>query len=246
MEATVFAAYETEINTGILEENVESFTISSGSITVDNQANEAQYPKLVITSDSSDITGVEIGGNSISLDKSLTNDDTLVLDFKEQEYTLNDTDIVEDITFNSSDRPILLADSIATIDITFTDSISVDVTHFQYRDIITNSYVQDFRISIDRSHNSDRKFKKKNVNNLILSSENFNISFSNMAYDWELYEAIKDDTPVRVTYHEEHTNGDKTFTKYLTGIKFGTYERFYRDSTGIIFESLVGEGTELI
>jgi hypothetical protein len=67
-----------------------------------------------------------------------------------------------------------------------------------------------------------------------------------MAYDWQLFDAIENDTPIRITYREDHTNGDKSYEKHLTGIKFNTYERYYRDSTGIIFESLVGEGNNLL
>lgn len=246
MEATVFAAYETSIDTAILEEITNSYTISSGSISIDNQATNMQYPRLEITSDNSNITEVGIGGNTVQLNKTISTGDTLILDFNEQEYALNGTDIIEDLTFVSSDRPKLLEDSISDINITFTNTITVDVTYKEYSNILTNEYVQDFRISVDRGFLSDRKFKKNNIKQLILESENFNVSFSNMAYDWQLFDAIENDTPIRITYREDHTNGDKSYEKHLTGIKFNTYERYYRDSTGIIFESLVGEGNNLL
>lgn len=246
MEATVFAAYETSIDTAILGEVTNSYTISSGSISIDNQATNMQYPKLEITSDSSNITEIEIGGNTVQLNKTISTGDNLILDFNEQEYTVNGIDIIEDLTFTNSDRPKLLEDSITDINITFTNTITVDVTYKEYSNVMTNEYVQDFRISVDRSFLSDRKFKKNNIKQLILESENFNVSFSNMAYDWQLFDAIENDTPIRITYREDHTNGDKSYEKYLTGIKFSTYERYYRDSTGIIFESLVGEGNNLL
>jgi len=246
MEATVFAAYETSIDTAILEEVTNSYTVSSGSISIDNQATNMQYPRLEITSDNTNITEVEIGGNTVQLNKTISTGDTLILDFNEQEYALNETDIIEDLTFLNSDRPKLLMDSITDINITFTNTITVNVTHKEYSNILTNEYVQDFRISVDRGFLSDRKFKKNNIKQLILESENFNVSFSNMAYDWQLFDAIENDTPIRITYREDHTNGDKSYKKYLTGIKFNTYERYYRDSTGIIFESLVGEGNNLL
>ena len=246
MEATVFAAYETSIDTAILEEVTNSYTISSGSISIDNQATNMQYPRLEITSDSSNITAIEIGGNIVQFSKVISTGDTLILDFNEQEYVLNGTDIIEDLTFVSSDRPKLLEDSITDINITFTNTITVDVTYKEYNNIMTNQYVQDFRISVDRGFLSDRKFKKNNIKQLILESENFNVSFSNMAYDWQLFDAIENDIPIRITYRENHTNGDKSYEKHLTGIKFNTYERYYRDSTGIIFESLVGEGNNLL
>lgn len=246
MEATVFAAYETTIDTAILEEVINSYSISSGSITIDNTGNDKQYPKLEITSDNSTISEVEIGGNIVQFDKTVTTGDNLVLDFKEQEYTLNGSDIIEDLTFTTDDRPVFTIDSIFDINISFTNSLTVEVTYNNYTNLMTNEYVQDFRISVEKSYQTDRKFKNKNLNNLVLDTENYNVSFSNMAFDWELFDAIEDDTPIRITYNEDHTNGNKDFTKHLINIKFNTYERYFRDSTGIIFESLVGEGTKLL
>lgn len=246
MEAIVFAAYETNIDTAILEETTSNHSISSGSISIDNRENEKQYPILEITSDDSNITEVEIGGNTLELDETLSTDDVLLLDFKNQEYKLNDTDIVEDLTFSSNDRPVLEEDSTTDINITFTNDIEVEVTYSQYEDLMTHEYVQDFRVSVDKEYTTDRSFKSKNKNKLILQNENYNISFSNLAYDWKLYEAIENDVPIKITYKEDHTNGDKEYEKHLLGVKFSTYERYYRDSTGILFESLVGEGTKLL
>jgi len=246
MEATVFAAYETSIDTAILEETTSNHTISSGSISIDNTANREQYPILEITSDNSVISEIEIGSNVVQLDKTITTGDILLLDFKNQEYSLNDVNIIEDLTFNTSDRPILLENAISDVNISFTNSISVTITYDTYSSLMINEYVQDFRISVDKSFISDSKFKKNNKDRLILNTENFNISFSNMAYNWNFYNALENNETIRITYNENHTNGDKEYTRHLVGVKFNTYERYFRDGTGIIFESLVGEGTKLL
>mgnify|MGYP000323605863 CR=1 FL=1 len=246
MEATVFAAYETSIDTAILEETTSNHTISSGSISIDNTANREQYPILEITSDNSVISEIEIGSNVVQLDKTITTGDILLLDFKNQEYSLNDVNILEDLTFNTSDRPILLENAISDVNISFTNSISVTITYDTYSSLMINEYVQDFRISVDKSFISDSKFKKNNKDRLILNTENFNISFSNMAYNWNFYNALENNETIRITYNENHTNGDKEYTRHLVGVKFNTYERYFRDGTGIIFESLVGEGTKLL
>jgi len=244
-EAEVFSAYETTIGLSTLEEQQEGYSLSTTStITVDNTGNSREYPILTISSADSNITEIDIEGNTITLDENLSNTD-LVIDLKNQIYTNDGANIIEGIVFSSNDRPHFLENSINTIDITFTNSIEVDLVYNSYEPFNEPKFVRDFRLSKDLSYITDRKYKEVDKEKLIKDTINYNISMSNLSYDWVLGDAINNDKTFRISYSEEHTNGDKSFEKNLVGVKFGTFERYFRDSTAILIDSLTGEGTKL-
>ena len=246
-EAEIFSAYETEMILSVLEDVTDTFSISSGEIiNIDNSSNSKVYPIVSITSSSDTISSLDINGISINLSQSIDSNNPLLLDFKNQEYSYNGADIIDSITFNDNDRPYLEEDSMNTIIIGNNNTIDVEVQYKNYNEFHEPKFVQDFRVSEDKSYTPDRKFKKDSPNKQIKNEKNINISFSNYAYDWQVHQSLKNEETFRVTYNENHTNGDKDYQKDIIGIKFNTYERYYRDSTGFIFESLTGEGTKLL
>lgn len=245
-EAEVFSAYETNIIFSTLETKSNQYSLStSNTIQVDNLLNTRQYPIIKITSGSSNITGFNIDGVRLGLDVVLGNTDTLTLDFKNQEYKLNDISIIDTITFLDNERPHFKENSICTVEIEYVSAVDVEITYEDYEQITEPKFIQDFRISYDKTYLEDNKFKSSKKKRLVLDSENYNVTISNFSYDWILGNAIEEDKTFRIDYTEDHSNGDKLFNKSIVGIKFNTYERYFRDSTGILIDTLTGEGINI-
>ena len=237
MEANVFAGYEKLIRLDPVEEKTSTFT---GSTTIDNKYNPPIYFKLTlsITSSLSSIV-VETGAYSIEFSGTLSNGDTLVLDFINQEYLLNGNDIISDITFTNNKRPHLLEDSETLVSITPTTGYSAEINYHQYVQGDTFSFVENYQI------NSNNEFSRPRTDSNNIVDTEYNIRCQKMVLDWELYNYIETGKPLRIAYFEEHTNGNKYFERFLTDVFFDSYQRSASNSTDIIMETISGDGENL-
>lgn len=249
MESEVFSAYETEIKLSKMIKESETYNGASGlSFNIDNSYNDKVYPKFIILAQGGvTLSSIQNDNQLIEFDNiTLSNGQELILDFENQIYTIEAESIIDDIIFDGEDRLFLYPNEENTINLTFDGELDLQIEYNHYENNLNFYYVRSFEIVVNNRFNrvkpfSDTKTKKRDKTETIFS---FNIS--KLTADWNLYETVLEDNLFRISYEEDHTNGDKLFNNYLVGVSFNDYTRGFNREDGLIITDINGEGTNLL
>lgn len=247
-EAEVFAAYEATV---YIEEQIsktDSFTTSGSNYILNNSGNGIDFPHITITANEA-LTLTNINNNSeqqVNIGLSLSNGDIITLDFDKQQYELNSSDIIGNLSFVDNTRIFLEADKDNTFSFSVDGSIDVDIQYYGYESSIRETYVRNFSITVDNDYNNLKPFNQKKLINKKQEEVIYNFSIGRLSVNWDLYDSINSNDFYRIRYNENHSSLIKNYDKYLVGATFESYSRGFDGNAGLVITDASGEGMNLL
>ena len=238
----VYNSHDCCIGLSRLIENEKSFDLTeTGDITIDNIANKETLPKITITANATTtLVNISNGDKNIQLDLSLATNDELILDFNEQTYTLNNQNIMNNITLNSLLSLLENEETIFTFN--FTGDITVKFNYQEYEMDEKIHYVQQMRISESKTYDKNKPFNSNKTKNLKVNNINYSFNIVKMSTKW-----IDTENEFRISFYVRNEDTFDEEWKYLIGVVFNRVEqKTFNDPNEIFKDNISGEGIDIL
>lgn len=243
MGAEVFNSYDCTIGISKLtsDETTESLS-ATNDIEIDNRGNKEVLPIIEVDVDSSTtLNSISNNANTITFSlNELSSGDNIVLDFNEQSYTLNDDNIIDDISLDG--LLSLIQNEKTTFTFDFTGDITVTIKYDTYQEEEIYHYVQQFRIDESRSYDNKKPFNSNKKTDSKLTDVNYSFNITKMSTKW-----IDSDREFRIGYHLYNDYNYQEEYKYLIGVKFDRLDQFgWSNPNEIMKDNISGSGFDII
>ncbi|MFW6015053.1 MAG: phage distal tail protein [bacterium] len=243
MGAEVFNSHNTTITLSKLIYKEDTYNLTqSDDIVIDNRGNKEALPIIEIeVNGATSITSISNDERNIIFSLSdLVEDDVLILDFNEQSYTKNGTDIIDDISLDG--LLSLIKNQETTFTFTFTGDIDITFKYFQYQEQEELHYVQNFTINENKVYEDKKPFNSNKNNNRKLNNVNYSFNISKMSVEW-----IDTDNEFRIGYHIKNPDTLLEEWFYLIGVTFNRVnQKGFNNPNEIFKDNISGDAIDLI
>jgi len=242
--ATVYSGLDVTAKIALTEETGTS--ISSSGTTIISNTDYISYAPKVEISNASITTGLFLANNTTGAEvealESISGTE-VVLDFANQVYTSDGTDISDKISLN---QMFYIEEGNNEI---FGDFTGSGVLYEKgISDDYTIAYIENMTISMNKRMRSRAQYLKKEQNNIPITKE-YNVSIGKVAADWDFITYIEGDTPFNIVYQEEMVDFDRTDghsqERVLIDVIIEDYNRQFSEDE-LISESIFGTAENFI
>jgi hypothetical protein len=243
MGAEVFNSFDVDIEITKLITKTESYT---SDFIIDNKGNRRVYPILEITTaDTLTLNIITNNNQTITFNSiSLTSSDTLILNFKEQVYEKNGSNIIDNIT--DIDLIYLEANIENNFSFDYSGNLNVDVTYDTYSISSREKYVENFKINRSDSYNKKKPFNSNKKNEQKRVSTDYTLTMGKMPINWDSYDDIENEEEFRITYYEYNDYTYEEEKRYLVGVKFNSWDRGFDQQGDFIMTNVSGEALDIL
>ncbi|MGM0409459.1 MAG: hypothetical protein ACQEQF_01750 [Bacillota bacterium] len=244
MSVEVFAGYETVISVAELVDSENNYSISDNStISVNNSGNKKVYPELEITANGSfEITEINNDNQIITFNNiTLADTEVLTLDFKEQIYEIDGTNIIDDVDFTENKRIFLKENTGNDIEIKAAGDANLNIKYKSYNSNDELYFVESFSIEKKNNYEQNMPFNEEHSESFDLINKEYSVSIDKHSSYW-----VDDEKEYRIYYKEDNWDIDDVNEKYLLGVVFTDYRRGFNGATEVLNDRLTGEAINLI
>lgn len=217
------------------------------SFTIDNADNELRHPKItIIANTEGTLSSISDGINDVNLSiGTLSIGDVVVLDFKNQEYTLNGNSILGSLVFVDSLLSIF-EDSQITISISASNSYDVAVEYLGYTTEEGIAYLETFSVDYKKDYSIKRGYKTRDIVSSKVSQNDYSVSFSKLNVEDKYLNDIMDGKVFRVKFNKENPLSLNNVTHTLLGVSFESYKGGFNKIDDLIITDVKGFAKQLI
>lgn len=244
----VLSGYDTQVYLATEQlKTVNSTLTGVSSVSIGNVDNSRQLPKITITANGTlTFDSISDGTNVVNFTlANLALGDTLVLDFENQEYSLNGSSIIDSLSFTNSLIEIA-EDTTTSLTIGAVGDYDITVEYMGYGSEDTVAYLETFSISYKQNYQNKRDYKTNKIINSKLIQTDCSLSISKLNVSDKYLFDVLDGKNFRIKFNEQNPLSLENVTHVLLGVNFENYKGGFNKIDDLIVTDVNGFAKELI